>query len=130
MATLKANLRKVLKEVMQHTDYKIYFNSSCGTARNALALLRGAGIEPQIIEYMKNPPTRTELTALAKQMGGARPLLREKEKQADELGLKQADDEAILDAIAAHPILLNRPVVVSPKGVKACRPAELVKELL
>ncbi|HUM07396.1 MAG TPA: arsenate reductase (glutaredoxin) [Acidocella sp.] len=114
----------------QDPDYKIYFNPSCGTARNALALLREAGIEPQVIEYLKNPPSRSELAALARQIGGARPLLREKEKLADELGLKQADDEAILDAIAAHPILLNRPVVVSPKGVKACRPADLVKELL
>ncbi len=130
MAILKANLRKVLKDVTQHSDYKIYYNPSCGTARNTLALLREAGIEPQVIEYLKNPPSRTELAALAKQMGGARPLLREKEKLADELELKQAGDEAILDAIAAHPILLNRPVVVTPKGVKACRPAELVKELL
>jgi arsenate reductase len=120
----------VLKDVTQHSDYKIYYNPSCGTARNTLALLREAGIEPQVIEYLKNPPSRAELAAMAKQMGSARPLLREKEKLADELGLKQADDEAILDAIAAHPILLNRPVVVSPKGVKACRPAELVKDLL
>jgi len=127
---VKASPRKVFKEVTQDPDYKIYFNPSCGTARNALALLREAGIEPQVIEYLKNPPSRSELAALARQIGGARPLLREKEKLADELGLKQADDEAILDAIAAHPILLNRPVVVSPKGVKACRPADLVKELL
>jgi len=127
---VKASPRKVFKEVTQDRNYKIYFNPSCGTARNALALLREAGIEPQVIEYLKNPPSRAELAALARQMGGARPLLREKEKLADELGLKQADDEAILDAIAAHPILLNRPVVVSPKGAKACRPADLVKELL
>ena len=127
---MKASPRKVVKEVTQDRNYKIYFTPSCGTARNALALLREAGIEPQVIEYLKNPPSRAELAALAKQMGGARPLLREKEKLADELGLKQADDEAILDAIAAHPILLNRPVVVSPKGAKACRPADLVKELL
>lgn len=130
MAILKANPRKVLNDVTQNSDYKIYYNPSCGTARNTLALLREAGIEPQVIEYLKNPPSRAELAALARQMGGARPLLREKEKLADELGLKQADDDAILDAIAAQPVLLNRPVVVSPKGVKACRPAELVKELL
>nr|WP_221246617.1 arsenate reductase (glutaredoxin) [Acidocella aromatica] len=127
---MKANPCKVLKDVTEHSDYKIYYNPSCGTARNTLALLREAGVEPQVIEYLKNPPSRVELAGLAKQMGDARLLLREKEKLADELGLKQADDEAILDAIAAHPILLNRPVVVSPKGVKACRPAELVKELL
>lgn len=127
---MKANLRKVLKKVTQDSDYKIYFNPSCGTARSTLALLREANIEPQIIEYLKNPPSRAELAALARQMGGARPLLREKEALAGELGLKQADDEAILDAIAAHPILLNRPVVVSPKGVKVCRPAELVKSII
>jgi len=127
---VKVNPRKVLKKVTQNSEYKIYFNPSCGTARNTLALLREANIEPQIVEYLKNPPSRAELAALAKQMGGARPLLREKEALADELGLKQADDEAILDAIAKHPILLNRPVVVSPKGVKACRPAELVKSII
>ncbi len=115
---------------MQVSDYKIYYNPNCGTARNTLALLREAGIEPEIVEYLKTPPSRAELAALARQMGGARGLLREKEKLAEELGLKQAGDEAILDAIAAHPVLLNRPVVVSPKGVKACRPAEMVKELL
>jgi arsenate reductase (glutaredoxin) len=120
----------VFNNVTQTSDYKIYYNPSCGTARNTLALLREAGIEPQIIEYLKTPPSRADLVALAGQMGGARPLLREKEKLAEELGLKQADDDAILDAIAAHPILLNRPVVVSPKGVKACRPAELVKEII
>ena len=88
------------------------------------------GSSRKSFEYLKNPPSRAELAALAKQMGGARPLLREKEELADELGLKQADDEAILDAIAAHPILLNRPVVVSPKGVKVCRPAELVNSII
>jgi len=111
-------------------DVKIYFNPKCGTARNALALIRDAGIEPEIIEYLKTPPSRAELAALAKRGGGAGFLLREKEPLAAELGLKGASDEAILDAIAANPILLNRPVVATPKGVKACRPAELVQELL
>jgi len=97
--------------------------------RNALALLRDAGIEPEIIDYMKNPPSRAELAALAK-LTGAAALLREKEPLAVEMGLKGAADDVILDAIAAHPILLNRPVVVTPKGAKACRPAELVKDLL
>ena len=111
-------------------DVTIYFNPKCGTARNALALIREAGIEPEIIDYMKNPPKRAELAALAKRTGGAAVLLREKESLAAELGLKGASDDAILDAIAAHPILLNRPVVVTPKGAKPCRPAELVKDLL
>jgi arsenate reductase len=111
-------------------DFTIYFNPKCGTARNALALLREAGIEPEIIDYMKNPPSRAQLAALAKLTGGAAPLLREKEPLAAELGLKGAADAKILDAIAAHPILLNRPIVVTPKGAKPCRPAELVKDLL
>ncbi len=111
-------------------DVKIYFNPKCGTARNALALIREAGIEPEVIEYLKTPPSRVELAALAKLAGGAATLLREKEPLAAELGLKGAADGKILDAIAANPILLNRPVVVTQKGAKACRPAELVKELL
>jgi arsenate reductase len=111
-------------------DVTIYFNPKCGTARNALALIREAGIEPEIIDYMKNPPSRAALAKLAKLTGGAAALLREKEPLAAELGLKGAADGAILDAIAANPILLNRPVVVTPKGAKACRPAELVKDLL
>ena len=111
-------------------DVTIYFNPKCGTARNTLALLREAGVEPEIIDYMKNPPSRVQLAKLAKLTGGAAALLREKEPLAAELGLKGATDSAILDAIAANPILLNRPVVVTPKGAKACRPAELVKDLL
>jgi arsenate reductase (glutaredoxin) len=111
-------------------EVTIYFNPKCGTARNALALIREAGIEPEIIDYMKNPPSRAALVKLAKLAGGAAALLREKEPLAAELGLKGAKDSAILDAIAANPILLNRPVVVTPKGAKACRPAELVKDLL
>ena len=95
-----------------------------------MALIREAGVEPEIIDYMKNPPSRVQLAKLAKLTGGAAALLREKEPLAAELGLKGATDSAILDAIAANPILLNRPVVVTPKGAKACRPAELVKDLL
>jgi arsenate reductase len=111
-------------------DIKIYFNPKCGTARNALALIRESGIEPEVIDYMKNPPSRAELAKLARLTGGAAVLLREKEPLAAELGLKGAADAAILDAIAANPILLNRPIVVTPKGAKPCRPAELVKDLL
>lgn len=111
-------------------DVAIYFNSKCGTARNTLALIREAGIEPDIIDYMKTPPSRAVLADLAKRLGGAAVLLREKEPLAADLGLKGAADDAVLDAIAAHPILLNRPVVVTPKGAKVCRPAELVRDLL
>ncbi len=109
----------------------IYHNPACGTSRNTLAMIRNAGIEPVVIEYLKTPPRRAELAVLAKQAGGARNLLREKEKLVPELGLNAAvSDDAILDAIAAHPILLNRPVVVTQKGTKSCRPSELVLELL
>ena len=113
------------------TDIVIYHNPECGTSRNTLAMIRNAGIEPVVIEYLKTPPSRAELAALAKQAGGARALLREKEARAAELGLNaDVADGAILDAIAAHPLLLNRPVVVTPKGTRSCRPSEVVLELL
>ena len=109
----------------------IYHNPACGTSRNTLAMIRNAGIEPVVIEYLKTPPSRAELAALAKQAGGARALLREKEARATELGLNaDVADDTILDAIAAHPLLLNRPVVVTPKGTRSCRPSEVVLELL
>ncbi len=109
----------------------IYHNPACGTSRNTLAMIRNAGIEPVVIEYLKTPPSRAELAALAKQAGGARALLREKEARAAELGLNaDVADDTILDAIAAHPLLLNRPVVVTPKGTRSCRPSEVVLELL
>ena len=111
-------------------DATIYFNPKCGTARTALALLREAGIEPVVVEYLKTPLTREELAALAGKLGNVRALLREKEALAAELGLPAAGDDAILEAIAAHPILFNRPVVVTAKGAKICRPAELVRELI
>ncbi|NNM57267.1 arsenate reductase (glutaredoxin) [Acidocella sp.] len=109
----------------------IYHNPACGTSRNTLAMIRNAGIEPVVIEYLKTPPSRAELAVLAEQAGGARALLREKEPRAAELGLNAGvADDTILDAIAAHPLLLNRPVVVTPKGTKSCRPSEVVLELL
>ncbi len=109
----------------------IYHNPACGTSRNTLAMIRNAGIEPVVIEYLKTPPSRAELAALAKQAGGARALLREKEARAAELGLNaDVADDTILDAIAAHPLLLNRPVVVTSKGTRSCRPSEVVLELL
>lgn len=106
----------------------IYHNPKCGTSRNTLALLQEAGLEPVVVEYLKTPLSRDELAALAAKLGGATHLLRAKEPLAFEL--VGASDDAILEAIAAHPILFNRPVVVTPKGAKACRPAELVKELI
>lgn len=111
----------------------VYHNPSCGTARSVLELVRNAGIEPDVIQYLKTPPTLTELEALVSQgPATAHDLLRTKEKLCAELGLDQpgVTDAAILQAIAANPVLLNRPVVVSPKGVKACRPADTVLSLL
>ncbi len=111
----------------------LYHNPKCGTSRNTLALIRDAGFEPQVIEYLKTPPSRADLAALAARIpGGARSLLRAKETLADTLGLNApaAHDDMILDAIAAHPQLLNRPVVVTDLGVRATRPADLVREIL
>ncbi len=108
----------------------IYHNPKCSTSRNTLQILRDAGIEPEIIEYLKTPLSRKDLAALAKKLGGASELLRAKEPLAAELGLKGAGEDAILDAIAEHPILFNRPVVVTQKGAKVCRPSETVRELM
>ncbi|KPF94584.1 arsenate reductase [Rhodopseudomonas sp. AAP120] len=114
-------------------DVIIYHNPDCGTSRNTLAMIRNAGIEPHVIEYLKTPPTRTMLKQLIARMGiSVRALLREKGTPYAELGLgdpKLTDDE-LLDAMMAHPILINRPIVVSPKGVKLCRPSEGVLDLL
>lgn len=111
----------------------IYHNPACGTSRNALALLRHAGIEPTVVEYLTAPPSRGEIVDLAKRSGmKLRDLLREKGTPFAELGLgdpAKSDDE-ILDAIAAHPILLNRPLVVTDLGVKLCRPSDIVLDLL
>lgn len=111
----------------------IYHNPACGTSNRVLAMLRDAGEEPRIIEYLKTPPNRAELVALIQAMGvPVRAVLREKAAPYAELGLSDPalSDEALIDAILAHPVLLNRPVVVTPKGAKLCRPAELVQELL
>jgi arsenate reductase len=107
------------------------YNPSCGTARNVLALLRERGIEPEIIEYLKTPLSRGEIAALVKKTGGTvRDVVRAKEKLYSELQLENASDEELLDAMAAHPILLNRPIVTTPKGTKLCRPSGTVEELL
>jgi arsenate reductase len=111
----------------------IYHNPACGTSRNTLAMIRATGAEPVIIEYLKTPPSRDELRALVARMGiPLRDVLRRKGTPYDELGLGDASlsDDALLDAIAAHPILINRPIVVTPKGVRLCRPSEKVLDVL
>ncbi len=111
----------------------IYHNPACGTSRNTLALIRNSGVEPEVIEYLKTPPSKERLQQLLAGMGlGARGLLRQKGTPYDELGLadpKWTDDE-LLDFVVQHPILMNRPVVVTPLGAKMCRPSEAVLELL
>lgn len=114
-------------------DVVIYHNPYCGTSRNVLAMIRNSGVEPHIVEYLKSPPSRTMLKALISRMGiGPRNLLREKGTPYTELGLGDPalTNEALIDAMMAHPILINRPVVVSPQGVRLCRPSELVLDLL
>ncbi len=111
----------------------IYHNPACGTSRNALEYLRNAGIEPEVIQYLKTPPTREKLVELIKRMGvTVREVVRQKEKLYTELGLDdpKTSDDALIDAMMAHPILINRPIVVTPKAVKLCRPSETVLELL
>lgn len=111
----------------------IYHNPKCGTSRNTLAMIRESGEEPEVIEYLKTPPGRDRLVALIAEMGiPVRELLRQKGTPYDELGLddpKWTDDQ-LIDFIVEHPILMNRPVVVSPKGAKLCRPSEEVIDLL
>lgn len=114
-------------------DVVIYHNPACGTSRNTLALIRHVGIEPHVVEYLKTPPSRALVAQLVERMGGSvRDILREKGTPYAELGLDDAglSDDQLLDAIEAHPILMNRPIVVSPLGVKLCRPSETVLDLL
>jgi arsenate reductase len=114
-------------------DVVIYHNPGCGTSRNALGLIRNAGVEPHIIEYLKTPPSRAMLASLIERMGvSVRSVLREKGTPYNELGLgdEALSDDALLDAMIDHPILINRPIVVSPRGVKLCRPSEAVLDLL
>ena len=118
---------------MNTVDVIIYHNPDCGTSRNTLGLIRNAGIEPHIIEYLKTPPTRSMLTSLIKRMGiKVRDVLREKDTPFVELGLGDLSlsDDRIFDAIEAHPILINRPIVVTSRGVKLCRPSEKVIDIL
>jgi len=115
------------------TDVIIYHNPACGTSRNTLAMIRNAGIEPHVVEYLKTPPARALLIQLIERAGmSARALLREKDTPYAELGLSDGtlSDDALLDAMMAHPVLINRPLVVTPLGVKLCRPSELVLDIL
>ena len=111
----------------------IYHNPACGTSRNTLAMIRASGVEPEVIEYVKTPPSRERLVALINAMGGdVRAVIREKGTPYAELGLANPNlsDDALIDAMLQHPILINRPIVVTAKGVKLCRPSELVLEIL
>ena len=111
----------------------IYHNPACGTSRNTLALIRATGIEPDVIHYLDTPLDRAALVALMAQIGATpRDVLRSKEKKAAELGLDDPtlDDDRLIDAMVAHPILINRPIVVGPRGARLCRPSEQVLDLL
>jgi arsenate reductase (glutaredoxin) len=111
----------------------IYHNPECGTSRNTLAMIRQSGEEPEVIEYLKSPPTRARLIELIQGAGlSVRQALRQKDTPYDALGLRDPglSDEALLDAMMAHPVLINRPFVVTPKGIRLCRPSEVVLEIL
>jgi arsenate reductase len=115
------------------TDIVIYHNPDCGTSRNTLAMIRNAGIEPHVVEYLKTPPSRALLIELIERAGlTPRALLREKGTPYAELGLgdESLSDEALLDAMMTHPVLINRPLVVTPLGVRLCRPFEVVLDIL
>lgn len=111
----------------------IYHNPACGTSRNTLAMIRASGVEPVVIEYLKTPPSRERLVELIAAMGGdVRAAIREKGTPYAELGLdnRNLSDDALIDAMLQHPILINRPIVVTAKGVQLCRPSELVLDIL
>ena len=114
-------------------DVIIYHNSQCGTSRNTLGLIRNAGIEPHVVEYLKTPPTRLLLRQLLARMGlGVRDVIRRKGTPFDALGLDDPSlsDDQLFDAMMAHPILIDRPIVVTPVGVRLCRPSEAVLDIL
>ncbi len=111
----------------------IYHNPQCGTSRNTLALIRNSGIEPEVIEYLKTPPSRETLKEIAQATGAPlRELIRSKEPQYQELGLDDhsKSDEQLLDAMLAHPVLINRPIVITEMGTRLCRPSEQVLDIL
>lgn len=114
-------------------SFTIYHNPACGTSRNTLAMIRASGAEPEVIEYLQTPPGKARLQTLIAEMGiPVRALLRQKGTPYAELGLDDPkwSDEQLVDFMVAHPILMNRPVVVAPKGTRLCRPSEVVLELL
>jgi len=114
-------------------DATIWHNPSCGTSRNTLALIRHAGIEPTVVEYLRDPPARDQLDAMIAAAGiGVRDALRRKGTPYDDLGLDDPSltDDQLLDAMLAHPVLINRPFVVTDRGTRLCRPSEVVLEIL
>jgi arsenate reductase len=115
------------------SEVTIYHNPACATSRKVLGMIRSAGVEPRVVEYLKTPPTRAELVDLLRRMGlPPRALLRRRGTPYQELGLDdpgKSDDE-LIDAIVAHPILMERPVVVAPRGVRLCRPIGRLEEVL
>lgn len=114
-------------------DITIYHNPKCGTSRNVLALIRNTGAEPEVIEYLKTPPTRDKLLELIAQMGvSVRDVMRRKETLYEELALDHPalGDDALVDAMLAHPVLINRPIVVTTLGTRLCRPSEAVLDIL
>ncbi len=126
----RAEIRQLRSRTMSVT---IYHNPACGTSRNVLALIRERGEEPEVIEYLKTPPSRAELVGLIERMGIApRDLLRRNGTPFNELKLDDTSlpDDALIDAMMAHPILINRPIVVTPRGVRLCRPSETVLDML
>lgn len=115
------------------SDITIYHNPRCGTSRNTLAMIRNSGVEPTVIDYLKTPPTRETLVELIAAAGlGVRGIMRAKEAIFSELGLADPAkrDEELIDAMMAHPILINRPIVVTPLGTRLCRPSEVVLDIL
>ena len=119
--------------IQEAVDVTIYHNPACGTSRNTLALIRNAGVEPTVIEYLRTPPDRATLVGLLKRMGiRPRELLRQKGTPYAELGLaaEHWTDEQLVEQMLSHPILINRPIVVTPWGVRLCRPSEVVLEIL
>lgn len=115
------------------SEITIYHNPRCGTSRNTLAMIRNSGAEPEVVEYLKTPPTRETLLELIAAAGlGVRGIMRAKEALFTELGLADpaTSDDALIDAMMAHPILINRPIVVTPLGTRLCRPSELVLDIL
>lgn len=115
------------------TDITIYHNPECGTSRNTLALIRNSGVEPRVILYLETPPSREELKHLIAEMGiSVRALLRQNTEPYQRLGLAEErfSDDALLDAMLAYPVLINRPIVVTPRGTRLCRPSEQVLDIL